>query len=968
MTVKRTYNFIMFCLLFCFFLLNSGLATAAWNGPNTVASDTWYKWPSVSNDGMRVVFLSPYPSQTDYDKQIQLAEFNGTSWGAPILLASNGQDDSNKGFAWLPEFTQPVISGNGKVVAYLGSTATGDQYNPYKSEIYIIDKTETGWGTPYPLPTSHSRHDYRVDLSYDGNTVVYTYASANIFVDTPLLFVSRRISGTWGAPVQISDGSGGAYGPSISADGTKLAWMQNNSLVYSEYNGVAWTTPRWLVKWKTTSTETETGEEDVQHVKISPDGSTITYLLLTVKNSIMVAQDVYVVKRTATGWSDPVKISPAPVIPTSTYDSAPAVNFDGTKVVYQFNIRTGEGENSVITGSYLLLTEFKDGNWTVPTPLTNPNKTYPEYDTSPVMTPDGKMVVYNGGSEILSMMSTNGSSGVSYVLTVTKSGTGSGAVSAPGLTCENNTCTGTYDAGSYVILTAAPDQGSVFTGWSQACSGKSTTCVLTMDAAKNATAVFNLPGPQPNTISYTGSVKDIDGNAVANATVEKAGDPLIYTTTDPSGNFVLYGLPKATPFHLRITKEGFLPVYSNNYNTSEDIVGKRSFRLFTFLRVHENWGVQQGKSCINGAVANNANGEIGLSGAVLTATGTGGKTYPVIYENATTNLFGGTATSSNGHYYVLDVDYGDTVTVSVELLGYAFAQNQRVFVIHADGVSEGSFFGTSTGSTYSISGSIRNISNSQGIPGVLVTVKDALGSVATTATTDASGNYNAIVALTGEYALTVSKVGFADASPPDQPSVTTVSDVSPNITVNIWMMPVTASISFKKGWNFVSFPKQPPDGSNTPTIVLADVSSMVRVMWGYDNQTKAWKKYKPQGPTTGQDVLTVIESGKGYWIYMDGAGSINLTDWSDPMKHVVLYNGWNLIGYNGDAGTIEDALASLGSKWVVIWNWIDGQWYAKQVSTSSELPVPAIMAPIQGKAYWIKITDVDKTTGLEWTQ
>ena len=959
MKLKKGLFLLSFLLMAWLLIAGIALAAPGWNGPNTIVTGGWFKWPSVSNDGTGVVFLSPYPSATDYDKQIQLSEFNGTAWGAPVLLASNGQDDSDKNFAWLPEYTHPIISGNGLTVAYLGTTMI-NQTTP-KSEVYIIDKTVKGWGTPYPLPTNQSRHDYRVDLSYDGNTIAYTYASANIFGDTPFLFVSTRTNGVWSSPVQISEDRGGAFQPSLSADGTKLAWVQNNSLVYSEYNGIMWSTPQWLVNWKTTST----GEVDVKNIKISPDGNTITYWLLTVTNSVMTAQDVYVLNRTATGWSDPVKVSPTSVVPTSVYDSNPAVNFDGSKVVYQFNVRNGDATNGVIVGSYLLLTEFKNGNWTAPTPLTNPVTT--GFDTAPVMTPDGKTLIYMASGEVRSMTSSTGSTG-SFVLTVTKSGTGNGTVTDAGLSCTNNTCTGTYPADSFVILTAVPSQGSAFTGWSQACSGKSNTCVVTMNAAKNVTAVFNLPGPQPNTISFTGAVKDISGNAIANALVEQAGNPLVYTVTDVSGNFVLYGLPKGSLFHVKTSKEGFIPVYSSNFNSTEDIDGKIPFKLFTYMRMYENWGVQQGKSVINGVVADNANPRTGLGNAVLTATGTGGKTYTVTYENAATNLFGGNATSANGHYYVLNVDGGDTVKVTASLTGWAFPE--QTFVIYTEAMSEGSFFGTSTGPVYTISGSVKDFSNTKGIPGVLVTVKDVSGAaIAATATTDASGNYTATITSKGEYTIFTSKSGYEDASPPDQPSVSEITDTSPNIVLNMWLMLSPASISLSTGWNFISFPKD-PSPNNAISEVLKEVSSNVRVVWGYNNQSKVWLKYSLKTQNPSLNTLDIVESGKGYWIYMNAPGSITMTNWAEPSTTITLYPGWNFTGYNGTSGTaLATALAGISSTYVIIWNWSNlnnGEWFAHRADGQT-MPASNLTTLDQKKAYWIK---PNLTTGqtTNWQQ
>ena len=77
-----------------------------------------------------------------------------------------------------------------------------------------------------------------------------------------------------------------------------------------------------------------------------------------------------------------------------------------------------------------------------------------------------------------------------YALSVISAGTGSGTVtSAPaGISC-GTTCSGSFTAGTSVILTATPNASSTFTGWSGACSGTG-TCAVTMTAARSATATF----------------------------------------------------------------------------------------------------------------------------------------------------------------------------------------------------------------------------------------------------------------------------------------------------------------------------------------------------------------------------------------------------------------------------------------------------------------------------------------------
>jgi hypothetical protein len=80
---------------------------------------------------------------------------------------------------------------------------------------------------------------------------------------------------------------------------------------------------------------------------------------------------------------------------------------------------------------------------------------------------------------------------VTHALTVTKGGTGGGSVTSdvqPGITC-GPTCSAEFDAGTSVTLTATPNDGSTFSGWTGDCSGGG-TCSVTMNAAHDVRAVF----------------------------------------------------------------------------------------------------------------------------------------------------------------------------------------------------------------------------------------------------------------------------------------------------------------------------------------------------------------------------------------------------------------------------------------------------------------------------------------------
>jgi uncharacterized repeat protein (TIGR02543 family) len=75
-----------------------------------------------------------------------------------------------------------------------------------------------------------------------------------------------------------------------------------------------------------------------------------------------------------------------------------------------------------------------------------------------------------------------------YSLTVTTAGTGGGTVTA-------NPPGASYTSGTTVVLTAVPNSGSSFVGWSGDAAGTSSTVAVLMDANKSITATFNQNPP-----------------------------------------------------------------------------------------------------------------------------------------------------------------------------------------------------------------------------------------------------------------------------------------------------------------------------------------------------------------------------------------------------------------------------------------------------------------------------------------
>ncbi len=71
-----------------------------------------------------------------------------------------------------------------------------------------------------------------------------------------------------------------------------------------------------------------------------------------------------------------------------------------------------------------------------------------------------------------------------------RGGTGSGRVSASDLDC-GTVCTRQYGYGKSLTLTAAPDQGSVFSGWNGVCPKTQTTCTFPVGPVTSIKAVFD---------------------------------------------------------------------------------------------------------------------------------------------------------------------------------------------------------------------------------------------------------------------------------------------------------------------------------------------------------------------------------------------------------------------------------------------------------------------------------------------
>jgi len=103
---------------------------------------------------------------------------------------------------------------------------------------------------------------------------------------------------------------------------------------------------------------------------------------------------------------------------------------------------------------------------------------------------------------------------VTYPVTVSKSGAGAGTVTSTpaGIAC-GATCSASVNAGSALSLAAVADAGSVFVGWTGACSGIG-ACALTVNAATAVDAMFVTAAATPTLTAAPASL-DFGGQSMA---------------------------------------------------------------------------------------------------------------------------------------------------------------------------------------------------------------------------------------------------------------------------------------------------------------------------------------------------------------------------------------------------------------------------------------------------------------------
>jgi hypothetical protein len=366
-------------------------APAGWNAPTLVGAATWpdLRNFSISADGARLVALDYLSGSDDHTRRVVTTEWVNGAWQPLTVIAENGVYATGS-MVWLPQYTHPVISGDGSVIVYLGWTGA-------TNAPYAVDRLAGGgWSAPALVPAGLGNTHYWLSLSHDGKTLAL--ASYSLFgVDH--VYVMTRGSGGWSAPVRVSAESGlleGGQMPALSADGRKLVYVQNARATFTEQIGGQWTAPVQL-----TANNHWEGER-VEYPQLSGDGRAIVYWLVRSTGSTLTDQTLYVMRRTGGVWGAAEQVNSRPNIPIHEISQAPvAVNREATRLLYTRTITTYDPElGPYVYASDLDIAEWRAGAWHESTLVATDGWLYQWW---PRLTPDGMKLIFKSGAQMQQM-------------------------------------------------------------------------------------------------------------------------------------------------------------------------------------------------------------------------------------------------------------------------------------------------------------------------------------------------------------------------------------------------------------------------------------------------------------------------------------------------------------------------------------------------------------------------------------
>ena len=394
----------------------------------------------------------------------------GGSFGTPVDLSEGGQN------AFDPQIT---TAPDGTV------TAVWSRSNGSNSIIQTATRPPGGsFGTPVDLSeVGQNAFNPQITTAPDGTaTAVWQRSNGS---NTIVQAATRPPGSSFGSPVDLSEVGQNAGNSQITTapDGTATAvWSRfngSNSIIQAATRppGSSFGTPVDL---------SEVGQNAFNpQITTAPDG-TATAVWRRSDGSNFIIQAA--TRPPGSSFGTPVDLSE---VGQNAGNSQITTAPDGTATAVWFR---SNGSNTIVQAA----TRPPGGSFGTPVDLSEvgQNAGNSQITTAPDGTATAVWNRFNGSNFIIQAMST---AQPSFLLETAKTGTGSGTVSsAPaGIDCGTN-CAEIYPSFTKVTLTATPNPGSTFTGWSGAgCSGTG-TCEVTMLEATTVTAEFTADPPPPD--------------------------------------------------------------------------------------------------------------------------------------------------------------------------------------------------------------------------------------------------------------------------------------------------------------------------------------------------------------------------------------------------------------------------------------------------------------------------------------
>ena len=156
--------------------------------------------------------------------------------------------------------------------------------------------------------------------------------------------------------------------------------------------------------------------------------------------------------------------------------------------------------------------------------------------------------------------------------------------------------------------------------------------------------------------------------------------------------------------------------------------------------------------------------------------------------------------------------------------------------------------------------------------------------------------------------------------------------------------PPPSLIPLDSGWNLISLPVEPMNGSVSDLVNTATPADSVTDVWVFDNCGGDWQHY----PGT----LTTVDHTMGLWVYANQSAQLSVSGSLPTTTDIPLCIGWNLVGFpDGSLRGITGGLAGMPVDRV--FGFTGGTWQVWQTTP----PYGSTLANFEPKrGYWLYAT------------